>query len=64
MEIEKVEKVVIEGGTINVPINIDNETSKEFLKQITEEARSSKEQNDIIIAQLREIVELLRKKRR
>jgi len=64
MDIEKIEKVVVDGGTINIPITIDQKVVEDFLKEVTTESRNQKEQNDVIIAQLTEIVNLLRKKRR
>lgn len=66
MDIQKVDSIKIDGGqvTINVPIDIDNETAKKFVQMMAEDAVTSAEQNSKIIQLLTEIRELLRRKKR
>ena len=61
MEIEKVEKVVIDGGnvTMNIPINIDQKVVEDFIKMVNAESFTQKQQNELMISRLTEIAGLL-----
>ena len=65
MDIQKVDKIQIDGGnvTLNVPINIDADTAEKLVKLMTDEAVTSEAQNKIIIGLLQDIRSLLSRKR-
>lgn len=57
------EGTTVRDSTINIPIKVDEEVAKDFLTALVQESKTTKQQNEHIILYLREIRDLLKKRK-